>query len=205
MIGKRILWFFLGSACFIISQPLLRLPILQYLQQSTDFILAYTLYPLLIGITIAFSAGVFEEGFRFVFKQFLMRPAECEFSQPVIFGLGHGIAEALMILVPVFMVVPVSHLGLATLERVLAIILHVTLTVVVWNGFQKNQRALYLVLAIAIHGSVNSLIPVLAPFPNSVMLIEGAFAVVVAVMMWYSYYSKKYYIPRRNSNEEIRM
>jgi len=103
------------------------------------------------------------------------------------------------------MVVPVSQLGLATLERVLAILLHVTLTVVVWNGFQKKQRALYLVLAIAIHGSVNSLIPVLAPFPNSVIVIEGVLAVVVAVMMWYSFYSKKYYMPGRNSNEEIRM
>ena len=167
--------------------------------------LAYTLNPLLIGIIIAFSAGVFEEGFRFLFKQFLLQPAGCEFSQPVIFGLGHGIAEALMILVPAFMVVSVSQLGLATLERVLAIILHVTLTVVVWNGFQKKQRALYLVLAITIHGSVNSLIPVLSPFPDSVILIEGALAVVVVVMMWYSCHSKKYYIPGRNSNEEIRM
>jgi uncharacterized membrane protein YhfC len=178
---------------------------LQYLQQSTDFMLAYTLNPLLIGIIIAFSAGVFEEGFRFLFKQFLLQPAECEFSQPVIFGLGHGIAEALMILVPVFMVFPVSQLGLATLERVLAIILQVSLTVVVWNGFQKNQRALYLVLAITIHGLVNSLIPVLSPFPDSVILIEGALAVVVVVMTGYSYYSKKYYIPGRNSNEETRM
>ena len=134
-----------------------------------------------------------------------MRPAACEFAQPVIFGLGHGTAEALMILAPAFLVLPVSQLGLATLERVLAILLHVTLTVVVWNGFQKKQRALYLLLAITIHGSVNSLIPVLAPFPNSVMLIEGALAVVVAVMMWYAYNSKKYYIPGRSSDEEIRI
>jgi uncharacterized membrane protein YhfC len=108
-----------------------------------------------------------------------------------------------MVLVPAFMVLPVSQLGLATLERVLAIILHVTLTVVVWNGFQNNQRALYLVLAITIHGLVNSLIPVLSPFPGSVMLIEGALAAVVVVMIGYSYYSKKYYIPGRSSNEEI--
>jgi len=202
---KRILWFFLGSACFIIAQPLLRLPILNYLQQSTDFLLVYTLNPLLIGIAIAFSAGVFEEGFRFLFKQFLLQPAECVFSQPVIFGLGHGIAEALMVLVPAFMVIPVSQLGLATLERVLAVILHVTLTVVVWNGFQKKQRALYLVLAITIHGLVNSLIPVLSPFPDSVILTEGALAAVVVVMVGYTYYSKKYYIPGRNSNEETRI
>jgi uncharacterized membrane protein YhfC len=97
MTKKRILWFFLGAACFIISQPLTRLPILEHLQQSTDFILVYSLYPVLIGILIALSAGVFEESARFLFKQFLIKPAASDFSQPIIFGLGHGIAEALII------------------------------------------------------------------------------------------------------------
>ena len=108
MHGKRILWFFLGAVCFIISQPLLRLPILQYLQSSVDFELAYTLNPLVIGVLIALSAGVFEEGFRFVFKRFLLKPDKCSFSQPIIFGLGHGVAEALIILLPVLSLVPVS-------------------------------------------------------------------------------------------------
>ena len=76
---KKFVWFFLGAACFIISQPLSRLPILDHLQQSTGFILVYTLNPLLIGILIAFSAGVFEEGFRFLFKLLLLKPAKCIF------------------------------------------------------------------------------------------------------------------------------
>ena len=42
---KKVYWFLLGSACFIFSQPLLRLPILAKLQQSTGFMLAYTLNP----------------------------------------------------------------------------------------------------------------------------------------------------------------
>ena len=33
--------------------------------------------------------------------------------------------------------------------------------------------------------------PVLSPFPDSVILIEWALAVVVVVMMWYAYHSKK--------------
>ena len=78
MLSKGI-WFFLGAACFIISQPLLRLPILDSLQQSTGFMLAYTLNPLLIGILIAFSAGVFEEGFRFLFKLFLLKQVNAFF------------------------------------------------------------------------------------------------------------------------------
>lgn len=194
MKAKRILWFFLGTACFIISQPLLRLPILQHLQQSTDFMLAYAINPLFIGILIALSAGIFEEGFRFLFKRYLIRPSECSFSQPVIFGLGHGIAEALIILVPAFAVVSQSQLGLAVFERFLAVILHVNLTIIIWNGFQKNKRIQYLFFAIIIHGAVDSLIPILTPFTNAVMLIEGALAIVDIILIGYSWHSRKNYV-----------
>lgn len=202
---KKAIWFLLGAACFIISQPLLRLPILEKLQQSTDFMLAYTLNPLFIGILIAFSAGIFEEGFRFLFKLFILKPDACVFSQPVIFGLGHGISEAMMILVPAFMIVPVSQLWLAILERALAIILHITLTVVVWNGFQRKRRVIYLLAAIAMHGIVDSLIPILMPLPNSILMIEGALALIDVLMIVYAFRSSKYYIPRRIQNEEVKV
>lgn len=199
LIFRKAAVFLLGAACFIISQPLLRLPILQSLQKSTDFTLAYTLNPILIGILIALSAGVFEEGFRFLFKQFLIRPSECTISQPIVFGLGHGIAEALIILLPALASLSIVQLGLAFLERGLAIILHVTLTVMVWNGFQQKQRVLYLLIAIAIHGFVDALIPVFASFSNSVLLLEGAFAVIDVLLIIYTFYSKKYYISKELS------
>lgn len=190
---KNILWFLLGAACFIVSQPLLRFPILQHMQNSTKFMLAYSLNPLMISILIAFSAGVFEESFRFLFKQFLIKPGKCNFSQPVIFGLGHGIAEALIFLVPALSLVSISQLGLAVLERVLAIILHVNLTIIVWNGFRKNRRILYLLIAVVIHGFVNSLIPLLSPLSGSILLIEGSLALIDLLMIFYSYTSKKLY------------
>lgn len=194
IILKNLLWFLAGSACFIISQPLLRMPILQQLQNSTKFMLAYQLNPLTIGILIALSAGIFEESFRFLFKQFLIKPVKCDFRQPIIFGLGHGIAEALIILLPALSYVPISQLGLAVLERILAIILHVGLTIIVWNGFQKNRKILYLFIAIVLHGFVNSLIPILSSFPNSILLIEGTLVVIDVFMIIYSYNSKKLYI-----------
>jgi len=196
--GKRILWFFLGAVCFIISQPLLRLPILQYLQSSVDFELAYTLNPLLIGVLIALSAGVFEEGFRFVFKRFLLKPDKCSFSQPIIFGLGHGVAEALIILLPVLSLVPVSQLGLAIFERIMAVILHINLTVLVWNGFQTKKRTLYLLTAILVHGFINSLIPILSLLPNSILMIEEALVFVNILLIGYSNYSRKYYLREEN-------
>jgi uncharacterized membrane protein YhfC len=202
MNGKKIFWFILGAACFIISQPLLRLPLLQSISQSTQYSLAYLFYPFLIGIAIALSAGIFEEGFRFLFKQFFLRPGACEFSQPIIFGLGHGIAEALYILLPALSIAPISQLGMAFLERALTIILHVTLTVVVWNGFQKKQRILYLIIAIVLHGLVDSLAPILLPVRNGVLWIEGLIFVIDLALIAYALYSRKYYISRRNYKNE---
>jgi uncharacterized membrane protein YhfC len=200
---SKVAGFILGAICFTVSQPLLRMKILQHLQQSPAFILAYMQNSLFIGILIAFSAGVFEEGFRFLFRQFVIRPRESDILQPMIFGLGHGIAEAVIVLGPAFLLVPVAQLGLGILERFLVIILHMGLTVTVWNGFQTNRRMRYLLLAILIHGGVNSLIPLLAPLPNAVLLIEGALAVIVVLMTGYIYYSRKYYFRRRESHEQI--
>jgi len=71
ILKKKILLFFLGIICFIVAQPLLRINILNNLQNSTKFIAFYTVNPLLVGILIAFSAGIFEESFRFIFRKFL--------------------------------------------------------------------------------------------------------------------------------------
>lgn len=191
---KKILWFLIGALCFTLSQPVIRLPLLQYLQNTTGFILRYTLNPLLIGILIAFSAGLFEEGFRCLFKQFILKPSSCKISQPIVFGLGHGIAEALFILIPALLQVPLSQLGLAFLERFLAVILHVNLTVIVWNGFQRKQRIIYLAIAITVHGLVNSMIPLLSSLLKSAVWIEALLAFIDLILIGYSFYSRKYYI-----------
>ncbi|MGO1469886.1 MAG: YhfC family glutamic-type intramembrane protease [Tissierella sp.] len=190
---KRIITFILGSLCFIIAQPLLRLPILNYLQRSTKFTMFLALNPLLVGILIAFSAGVFEEGFRFIFKSYLLKPIKTDIVEPIIFGLGHGLAEAVIVLGPFLFTVPLQSLALGIFERFLAIILHIGLTVIVWNGFQLNKRIKYLIIAILIHGSVNSLIPILSSVKNAILLIEGALLLTDICIVIYIYKSKKIY------------
>lgn len=190
---KRILVFLLGVLCFIVSQVLLRLPILNYLQDSPNFILYYTFNPLIIGLIIAFSAGVFEEGFRFIFKRFLIKPVKTDILEPILFGLGHGLVEALIVLEPFLQTTPIKSLALGIMERILAIILHIGLSVIVWNGFQKDERVKYLILAIVVHGAVNSLIPILGGAPWGILLIEGLLAIVAIVMLVYIYRSKKLY------------
>lgn len=190
---KGIMLLFLGALCFIISQPLLRIPILNYLQNKTKFILFYRLNPLLLGILIAFSAGVFEEGFRFIFKNFLLKEVKFGIVEPIIFGFGHGLAEALILLLPAMSFLPFTSLYLAIFERFLAIILHIGLTVIIWNGFQLNKKYKYLGIGILVHGLVNSLIPIFSFSNNRIILIEGFLALICIFIIVYIYKSKKYY------------
>jgi uncharacterized membrane protein YhfC len=191
---KKISLFLLGSICFIVSQPLIRIPILNYLQGTTKFILFYRLNPLLVGIIIAFSAGIFEEGFRFVFRSYISKPVKLGILEPIIFGLGHGLAEAFILLGPVIFRVPLSSLYVGILERFLAIILHIGLTVIIWNGFQLNKKYRYLGIAILVHGLVNSLIPILSFSQYWIILIESSLAIIDICIIIYIYKSKKYYL-----------
>ncbi len=194
---NKTITFILGCLCFTISQVLLRLPILNHLQTSPKFTLIYATSPLLIGILIAFSAGVFEEGFRFIFKKFLLKPAKTSILEPILFGLGHGLTEAVILIGPALFTYPIHILTVGTIERFLAIILHIGLSVVVWNGFQLNKRVKYLIIAIFIHGAINSLIPILGSSQRGILLIEGALLLVDISMVIYIFKSRKNYIKRR--------
>ena len=194
MLKKRIWLFILGAICFTVSQPLFRIPILNYLQGTTKFLLFYRLNPMLVGILIAFSAGIFEEGFRFIFRSFISKPVKLGILEPIIFGLGHGLAEAFIILGPVIFRVPLSSLYVGIIERFLAIILHIGLTVIIWNGFQLNKKYKYLGIAILVHGLVNSLIPILSFSQYWIILIESSLALIDICIIIYIYKSKKYYL-----------
>lgn len=190
---RRALIFLSGCVCFFVSQPLLRLPLLDYLQGTSRFILFSTLNPLITGILIAFSAGIFEEGFRFIFRNFFLKSAKMNITEPIIFGLGHGLTEAFLVLAPAISVVAIGDLSLGILERILAVILHVGLSVIVWNGFQRNKKYRYLLFAILVHGMTNSLIPLLNRFDNFVLLILGSLVVIDIAIIFYMLRSRKFY------------
>ncbi|HHY40581.1 MAG TPA: YhfC family intramembrane metalloprotease [Syntrophaceticus sp.] len=192
---KKALYFVLGFLCFIISQPLLRFPLLEKLNQNPDFTLAYIANPLLIGILVALTAGIFEEGFRFLFKLFFMRPDKCEISQPIIFGLGHGISEVCVILLPAINVLLITgQLPMALIERILAVTFHVTVSVMVWNGFQRNKKVLYLLLAVFLHGLLDALIPIFSFFNISNLILYGVILAFDILMVLYAFHSRKYYL-----------
>lgn len=193
MKNRRVKAFLMGGICFTVAQPLLRMPILNLLQNSTKIVLYSNIYPILVGVLIALSAGIFEEGFRFVFKKTLFKKDNMDIGIPILFGLGHGLTEAIMILFPAFQVLPMSGWILPLVERILAIAIHIGLTVIVWNGFALDKRIKYLLIAIFTHGAINSTIPILSLFTKSILLIEGMFLVIAILMVIYVYGSRKIY------------
>jgi len=169
--------------------------LLEKLNQNPDFTLAYGSNPLLIGVLIALTAGVFEESLRFLFKLFLMRPDKCEISQPIIFGLGHGISEVCVLTFPPINVLLITgQLYMVLIERMLTVIFHVTATIVVWNGFQRNKKVLYLLLAIFLHGLLDALIPIFSFFHISLPILHCSILAVDVLLVLYAFHSRKYYL-----------
>lgn len=194
MFWRGLLAFALGCLCFIVSQPLTRLPLLGYLQGTVAVTVFSQTSTVLFLVLVALSAGVFEEGFRFLFKTFLLRPAKAPFSQPILFGLGHGLTEAAIILVSAFLQgYTLGDLWLGIIERFLAVICQVCMTVIVFNGFQIGRRWLYLLFAVLVHGLVDFVLPLMALSGISVLIVEAAFVVMLVPLVIYAARSKKYY------------
>ncbi len=193
---RFVLVFFLGALCFLVTQVFTRVPLLGWLQGEPGFILWAMSIPLLSGMLIALTAGIFEESGRFAFKALLIKPAQTGIWEPVIFGLGHGLCEAIwmfsMVWGSVSLLQP-SQLILPLAERVLAITMHVGFSVMVWNGFQLDKRIRCLVLAILAHGAVDALIPLAGIFGWGVLALEWILAGLASLLLIYVFHSRKYY------------
>lgn len=193
--------FALGAVCFLATQVFTRVPLLGWLQKQPIFVTWTMSFPLLSGVMTALSAGVFEESGRFAFKSFLLKPEKSPFWEPVVFGLGHGLCEAVWVLIPVFgrlILISPGKFILPIVERLLAIIMHIGLSVIVWNGFQLNKRWQYLLAAILIHGLVNALIPLAGILGWGILQLEGLFAGITGLFLIYVIYSRKYYIEKES-------
>lgn len=166
---ENIVLFFLGAGCFFISQPLLRIPILNVLNQNFKYNQLAFLYPLFINGMVIFTSGLFEEGFRFLFRNFLLRDENTEkkglisfsnrFSNAIFFGLGHGLCEVgFLATMIVGHTVTRVNLIFIIAERTIAVVFHICLTVIVFKGFILNKKYLYTIIAIFLHSGFNSLI-----------------------------------------------
>lgn len=151
--------FVLGFLSFLVSQILIRIPLLSILTKNPKFVIFQINNALLVGCLIALSAGIFEEVFRFLFRRFLVREG-VKISEPIIFGLGHSFMEIIYIFAPVILSSGLSVISpLGIIERVIVTLIHIELSIIIWNGFLVNKKYLYLLLAVLLHSICDMLIP----------------------------------------------
>ena len=174
--------FVLGLLSFLVSQILIRVPLLGILTKNPRFIIFQINNALLVGCLIAVSAGVFEEVFRFLFRRFLVREG-VKISEPIIFGLGHSLMEIIYIFVPVILSSGWSVISpLGIIERIIATLIHIELSIIIWNGFLVNKKYLYLLLAVLLHSICDMLIPIAMSAGVNSYALEMIFFVVTVII-----------------------
>lgn len=191
--------FLLGALCFALTQIFTRIPLLNLLMDTPSFIVFFHQQFLFSGFLLSLSAGIFEESGRFLFKKYLLKPRKSTALEPFLFGLGHGLCEAIYLLAPLLAAYPLSLLLPAFFERLMAIILHISFSFIVWNGFQKNKAFTYLLLAILAHTLVNFSIP-LGQRANSNSFLWFLILFQTMLLFIYSLYSLRFY--RRTLHEK---
>jgi len=160
--GKGSLWkiFLFGWAGWLLALVIRIIPVQLPQQLLAPQLESEGILLLLFLAYASVMAGIFEEGIRyFILKR---RPKLMANTSSILsFGLGWGIGEAIIIYVPAIASLPLLSPSVPTLleilpgalERNLAIITHLALTLIVIKGISKGK--IYLVLAMALHFLVN--------------------------------------------------
>ena len=213
-----------GAAVFVISQIIIRIPLLSALStsswhQQNSSSLIYLL------VVYALSAGIFEEtgrliGFRFFRKNHL------DWRNAVAFGIGHGGIEAVLLVgmqtvnnLTISLMInsgsfdtliapslgdqaeqvrealtetPPAHFFLAGVERLAVLPVHIILSVIICLAVAKRKYVLVL-LAILLHGLVNTPAVMASPYSLSIYVIEGMIIAMSVIAIWAIFRSKRWF------------
>ena len=182
---RMILLFLAGVLCFLVSQILFRIPLLTHF--NYELTLLGLKNSVLLWLLLGFSAGVFEEGFRFLFHFLFPRG---NYQEALFFGFGHGIFEALWLFVNILHSGGILS-GIGVLERVIAVLFHMTLTACIWRGCVQGRAWRGLCTAIFLHGITDALIGPMNQAGLSVWTIEAFFALVSVVVFIFEWKQRK--------------
>lgn len=200
VIRKQLRAFLLGVLAFVGSQVLFRIPILQLLgEHSVTYSMFQAMQPLLFTIVLALSAGIVEESARYIFMRYLLR--EQSWQSGLLFGAGHGGIEAILFVGISAIVASFStrdamyntEFFIGGIERLFAILFHIGLSLLVLRSVREGRFSL-LVVAILLHGFVNSLIgiiPLIFATTHSLFVIELSLAITATSLFIYNLYIKR--------------
>ncbi|MCI8461595.1 MAG: YhfC family intramembrane metalloprotease [Lachnospiraceae bacterium] len=178
--------FFLGMLAFSVSQLGIRIPVLQLLLPRWVWFHVLQLYPWAYGLFLGLTAGVFEEGARWIAIRFFLKD-RTDLEHGLAFGLGHGGVEAMilaglnmtaglmMVLTGQGALFPATSqtVLISGLERLYAMAFHVGASLLVMCGIRKKRTAGYLTAAVALHTVMDAAIVILpAVFGAGIAVIE---------------------------------
>ena len=214
--GANHLPFWIGCVTFVLFAFVLERLTLTYVMK-TAFWTAVTGNLFLYGIVGGLFAGVFEETGRFVAFQTVLRRKRGNDHNALMYGAGHGGIEAILLLSAPMVInsifalqfnagvssalggiseaqqlinLPFWMLLIGAVERLAAITIHVSLSVLVWFAAKNGKKFWLFPLAIVLHAFVDAVAVILSSAGVNVLVIEGAVYVIaiafviLAVAVW---------------------
>lgn len=180
-------WAVVGGFVFFIFQVVTRIPALNYLSLQPWYIKYISSNILLLAVFLAFTAGLFEEGGRYIAFNLVLKD-KITWLRGLAFGIGHGGLEAIYLVgLPylqqlnaqlsngssVLATISSNTILLAGVERLLAMVMHIGFTMIVLYGV-KRKKPVYLLYAILAHSLVN------AP----IVLVNNIVFIYVYLTLW---------------------
>ncbi|WP_139651823.1 YhfC family glutamic-type intramembrane protease [Raoultibacter phocaeensis] len=187
--------FGLGVIGFLVSQVLIRLPLLSMLGQTAWFTVFAATQPLVYALALAASAGLFEETARFLLLR-TQRKAPFDLKIPLAYGLGHGGLEAALIglnsvallALPDQLAMAGPAIILAGIERIGAIMVQVALSVIVYVAVKRRSVVPFLA-ALFFHtlvdlGALSASMPSVSPWAFEAVFLLVAILFLLVTVRW---------------------
>lgn len=181
--GKAFVW---GALAFVVSQLLIRVPILQLVLPNFQWFAVLQMYPWRYGLFLGLTAGLAEETARWIAARCFLRGKDT-LGHGLAFGLGHGGIEAMLLVGPNMIagivMVLTGQTGLfpadwgsvlaGGAERIFAMAFHIGAGLLVLYGVRSGRVVRYWALAVALHTVMDAAVVILpAVFGVGVMGLE---------------------------------
>ena len=208
--------FWVGCVTFVLFALVLEQVMYLFLMK-TPFWMTISTNIWMMGIVGGFFAGLFEETGRFVAFKTVLRKKRGNDANGLMYGAGHGGIEAIILLsVTMIMNVvlclqynagntlafgseataqqlidtPTWYYLVGAVERIAAVTIHISLSVLVWFAAKNSKRFWLYPLAILLHLAVDAVAVILNGYGVNVWIIEGIIyvtaiaMVLLAILVW---------------------
>ncbi|MCK8058155.1 MULTISPECIES: YhfC family intramembrane metalloprotease [unclassified Fusibacter] len=190
--GGKMLFFSVGMLTFIVSQILIRIPIISYVLPQFTWYAVMQTNPWLYGIFLGLTASVFEEVGRLIALKSVSNRNN-GLIEGISFGFGHGGIEAMLLVglnsLVLMVLYPIGTIDLSSqsatmillggLERVLAMIFHIGASLIVLYGIRVQKQVRFTTYAVLLHLLLDSMIVILpAVFGAGILQLEAYLAVM---------------------------